>query len=475
MSKRVTLTGGWRLFWFGMLWFPMQGYGLGLWESYQLALENDPAYQRQLNLFRASGERVPQAKAALLPQISGVATHSRGHLEVDTPSDPVPDRRGSAPGGRRDVSISSFNLEAASVPLEDNYDNSQLSLKFSQNIFDRSRWLSLKSARSIADEARLELHDARRLLVLETARAYYDLLSAQDALKVARLELKAVERQRDFAERRYEEDIGTLTDVHEARARVELARIDKINAQNNSSIAENRLGKLTGDPVGHVLRLPETFEPPPLHPAAESHWVKLAVNNSIDVRLARQQVQSAELEVKRQQSGHWPTLSLVAESTYERAGVSTVSTGEDRFRNQISLQFRVPIFSGFALRSRVREAHYKKHAADLGLTNARAELSRDVRSAYDSVRSSRRRVETFKLAYNQSLSALELRERGYLEGLSSNLELLDAVRDTYRARRQWLQSRYQYLIDLLRLHSLCNIMDDELIRMLDAYLTGRSG
>lgn len=463
------------MFWFGMLWFPVQGHGLGLWESYQLALENDPAYQRQLNLFRASGERVPQARAALLPQITGVASHSRGHLEVETPNNPAVGRRGRTREGRQETSISLFNFEADSVPLDDNYDINQLSLKLSQTIFDRSQWLSLDSARSIAGEARLELDNARRSLVLETAQAYFDLLSAQDALDVASLELKAVERQRNLAERRHEQEIGTLTDVHEARARVELTRIDIINARNNRSIAVYRLGKLISEPVGRIDRLPESFEPPPLLPAAASYWEDMATNNSIDVQLARQQVRTAELELKRQKSGHWPTLSLVAESTYEQTGVSTVSTGEDRFRNEVSLQFRMPIFSGFAVRSRVGEAQYRKHAADLRLRNSRAELSRDVRSAHASVRSSRRRVETFKLAYNQSLSALELRERGYLEGLSSNLELLDALRDTYRARRQWLQSRYRYLIDLLRLNSLCNTMDDELIRTLDTYLNRRPG
>ncbi len=286
MGKRVPWMGGWWMLWIATVSFPVQGDSLGLWESYQLALENDPAFQREFNLFRASGERVPQARAALLPQLTGVASHSRGYLEVDTPDDSAAGRSGDTRDGRREVSISPFNLDAGSVPLEDNYDNSQLSVKLSQTIFDRSQWLSLGSARSIASEARLELDDARRSLVLETAQAYYDLLSAQDALDVAGLELKAVDEQRELAERRYQQEIGTLTDVHEARARAELAKIDMINAQHNSSIAYHRLEKLISEPFEHVDRLPESFEPPPLLPTEESYWINTAIRNSIDIRSA---------------------------------------------------------------------------------------------------------------------------------------------------------------------------------------------
>lgn len=460
---------GWKIVCLVMLWLPVPGYGLGLWESYQLAMENDPAYQRQLSLFRADGERVPQAKAALLPQVTGIASHGRGNLQVDMPDDLDTGSGGSRSDGS-EVSISPFNLEPAPVPRDDNYDNSKASLTFTQTIFDRAKWLALDSAQSQVGETRLELDSARRFLVLETVQAYYDFLAAEDALETAGLELQAVERQLNLTERRYEQDIGTLTDVHESRARMELARVDTINARNNQALASHRLSKLTGTPVESVNRLPDSFDPPPLTPPTESHWVNEAMKSSITVQLAQQQANTAELELKRQESAHWPTVSFVGETAYEQESFSSLSNGEDRFRNEVSLQLRIPIFTGFAVKSRVREARYRKFAADLGVRNSKAELTRDVRSTYDSVESSRRRVETLKMAYDQNLAALELREQGYLEGLSSNLDLLDAFRDAYRARRQWLQSRYRYLVDYLDLYSLSRPLEDEVIRRMDSYL-----
>lgn len=453
---------------------PVSADALGLWEAYQLALKKDPAYQRQVNLFEARRQRVPQARSALLPQVDATAVHSRGYLEIDPEDEPVPADGDRLADGEDDLSIPPFRFEPSPVSREDDFYTSRASVTLSQTLFDRARRRALDSARSQAREAGLQLTDARQSLILETAGAYYDYLSALDALDTARLEVEAVRTQRRLTERRYEEDLGTLTDVYESRARMELARVDIIDAENNKALARHRLDKITGIPVEAVRGLPESFVPPPLVPSDQSHWVEQAQETSVEVRLARQQAETAVLELERQQSGHWPTLSLMGESTFQQDGSSAVRTGQDEFRNEVSLRLRIPLFNGFATRSRVREAHYLKFAADQGVVNAEAEIARDVRSAFDSLQASRQRVATLKQAYEQSLSALELRRQGYLEGLSSNLDLLDAFRDAYRAKRQWLQSRYRYLIDYLTIHRLSKSIDDEVVQRLDGHLEEES-
>lgn len=467
METKATL----RLVCLVALWGPMCAHALGLWEAYQLALKKDPAYQRQIKLFEASRQRIPQARSALLPQIDVTAVHSRGHLEIDPEDEPVSTNGDRLANGSKGVSIPPFQFEPSPVPREDDYHTSRASVTLSQPLFDRASSRALDSARSQAKEASLQFADARQSLILETVRAYYDYLSAQDALDTARLELEAVTAQRRLTERRYEEELGTLTDVHESRARMELARVDIIDAKNNRTLARHRLGKITGGhPVADVHGLPASFDPPPLVPSDRSYWVEQALAASLEVRLARQQATTAVLELERQRSGHWPMLALVGKSIFKQDGSSTVSAGQDQFRNEVSLRLRIPLFSGFSIQSRVREAHYRKFAADQGVINAEAEIARDVRSAYDSLQASGQRVETLRRAYQQSLSALELRKQGYLEGLTSNLDLLDAFRDAYRAKRQWLQSRYRYLTDYLTIHSLSRTMDDEVVQRLDGYL-----
>jgi len=448
---------------------------LSLWEAYRQALQNDPGYRQQVSLLQATRQRVPQARAELLPRVDAAAAHTRGHLEIEAepePDDTVGQARASS--AARDITIPPTTFEPASVAREDDYHNTSGTLTLSQTVFDRRQWLELKGARSRTEEARLQLGNARHALILDTARAYYDFLGARDALEAARLERQAVARQLRLTERRYEEELGTLTDVHESRARMELAKIDIIDAENDMALARHRLAKLTGSPVRHIHDLPASFEPPPLQPAAMSDWLDRALSNSLAVRAARQQAATAELDLNTERSGRWPTVSLVGESGYESESLSAVSTGQDRFRNEVSLRLRVPLFSGFAVSARIKEARFRMFAADQALRNAKAEVVRDVRSAYDSVQASRRRVNVFKRANDQSLAALELRKKGYLEGLGSNLDLLDAFRDAYRARRQWLQSRYRYFVDYLTLISVTRAIDDETIKWMNSYLSGSS-
>ncbi|MDZ7839513.1 MAG: TolC family protein [Gammaproteobacteria bacterium] len=449
---------------------PACAHALDLWDAYQLALTKDPAYQREVNLHEATRQRIPQARSALLPQIDATAAHSRGYLETDPGDEHLSERGDGLAGGPENVAIPPFQFEPSPIPREDDYHTSRASVTLSQTLFDRASSRALDSARSQADEAGLQLANARQALILETAGAYYDYLSAEDALDTARLELEAVRTQRQLTERRYEEKLGTLTDVHESRARMELARVDIIDAGNEQALARHRLAKLIGGPVDDVHRLPESFDPPPLVPSDRDYWLEQALKHSLDVRISSQQATTAELELERQRSGHWPTLSLVGESTFEQDGSSAVYAGRDQFRNEVSIRLRIPLFRGFGIQSRVKEAHYRMFAAEQGVLDAEAGIARDVGAAYDSLQASSRRVEALRQAYEQSLSALELRKQGYLEGLSSNLNLLDAFRDAYRAKRQWLQSRYRFLTDYLTIHSLSATVGDDLVKRLDGYL-----
>ncbi|HSH41896.1 MAG TPA: TolC family protein, partial [Arenicellales bacterium] len=233
-----------RLICLAALWVPLNSHALGLWEACHLALRNDPAYQQQISLFKAARQRVPQARSALLPQIHAAAVHSRGYIETDRGDQPTATNSGASATGTEDVSVPPSRLGPPAATREDDYHATRASVTLAQPLFDRASSRALDSAQSQSEEASLQLANARQKLIVDTAEAYYDLLSARDTLETARLELKAVNTQRRLAERRYEEDLGTLTDVHESRARMELARVNMIDAENNQALARHRLEKV---------------------------------------------------------------------------------------------------------------------------------------------------------------------------------------------------------------------------------------
>jgi len=140
-----------------MLAVPLSAHALSLGDAYRQAVRNDPGYQRQVNLVQATRQRVPQARAGLLPRVDAVAAHRRSHLEIEAEPDPFSPSDEGARNAGRDLRIPPTTFEPAPVPREDDFHNSRATVRLTQSVFDRSRWLELKGARSRTAEAQLQL------------------------------------------------------------------------------------------------------------------------------------------------------------------------------------------------------------------------------------------------------------------------------------------------------------------------------
>src|SRR5690606_23330421 len=154
--------------------------------------------------------------------------------------------------------------------------------------------------------------------------------------------------------------LAPITDVHEARAQYDQARARTLLARNALEDAYQALAELTGQPVRELRALPADFRPePPAGRADADAWVAAALENNPGLRALRLQAEAAEAGVAAARAGHYPTLSLGAgwgknaawgdtTGTNNRAGESTGTS--------VGLTLSVPIFSGGATQSRVRQA-----------------------------------------------------------------------------------------------------------------------
>ena len=78
-------------------------------------------------------------------------------------------------------------------------------------------------------------------------------------------------------------------------------------------------------------------------------------------------------------------------------------------------------------------------------------MERQARDAYDGVLAGISRVKALGQAVKSSQTALEASEAGYRVGTRTSVDVLDAQRELYAARRDYARARYDYLINLLRL------------------------
>ena len=406
-------------------------------QVYELALENDA----RLRAARASRDAVmearPQAKAQLLPFLGLGADVRRTHVDFKDAEETDTTRSG-------------------------------LALSLQQSVYNRAYWVQLEQADALIARAQAEYASEEQTLIRRVARAYFDVLSAQDSLEFAQAESKAIERQLDQAQQRIEVGLIAITDVLDAQAAYDQSRADLIRAENDVDLAWEALHEITRVPVSALSPMREEIPLQPPTPADIEQWNTTAQEQNLAIQAARYRAEVAKQNIEVQRSGHYPTLDLVGGYALDRED-DTVP-GADRDTASIGLQFDLPLYTGGATTSRTRQAGYEFEAAQETLDQQRRATSRQVRDAYRTVVASISAVEALKALRRSAESALEATEAGYEVGTRTLVDVLNAQRDLYSARSNYAQVRYVYILNGLSLREASGVLEPADLERVNALL-----
>jgi outer membrane protein len=189
-------------------------------------------------------------------------------------------------------------------------------------------------------------------------------------------------------------------------------------------------------------------------------WVEVAGQNSLVIALQQQALEIASQEVERQNAGHMPTLDAVAGYNHFYANGSANGFGSDLQNATIGLQLQIPMYQGGAVSSKVREAVANKQKAQDDLEAAKRQADLDTRSAYLNLSSSVAQIKAYEQALNSSQSQLDSTKLGYEIGVRTSVDVLNAQQQYFSAKRDLLQSRYAYLVNILSLKSAVGMLGE---------------
>jgi len=326
-----------------------------LMQAYELARSSDPQLAAAEASMRAQGEGVVQTRSLLLPQISAQA----GLNDQEETGSAVRIRQN--PDGTVGFGPTTGSGDSRTRSY---------SATLQQSLYNHSNYTRLRASRARAARAEADYDAANDALMLRVSEAYFGVLTAVDSLVFARAERRAVKRQLDQAEQRFEVGLTAITDVHEARARYDGARATAITAGNNLDDAREALAEITGKHLDNLRGLAEDFTPQLPEPADASKWVATALAQNPQLRARELDLQAAGHDVETARAGHLPTLSsTITRGTGVTWGESVsnnfVSPNQSRgYDTTIGLSLNVPIFSGFATQSQVRQALYTRDATE---------------------------------------------------------------------------------------------------------------
>src|SRR5688572_21525108 len=343
-----------------------------LLEVYELARASDP----QLALADASrlaiAEGVVQARSLLLPNISGTANMADGDNDstgLDATIQPDGSVEFGQFSGSQDARTRTYRVQLL------------------QSIYNHSNYTRLRSSKATRSRAEADYEAALDTLFTRVAAAYFLALNNTSNVEALRAEENAVGRQLEQAEQRFEVGLTAITDVHEARARFDSARANRILAENQLNDSYEALAELTGKRIESLEPLREEIPLAPPEPPDPQAWVDVALEENAVLESRRYALLASEHDIGTAKAGHLPSLGAFVNyddtaswgNSFNEGGTGRVDFPVDNSFDgtAVGLQLSVPIFEGFATQSRVRQAVYNRDAAQDLLEQDRRAVERN--------------------------------------------------------------------------------------------------
>jgi outer membrane protein len=432
-------------------------------DVYHDALTHDPSYQQAYATYMAAREARPEAWAALLPQISASAgktwTHSAGSSG----------QIGSSANG----SLYTYSLSSSA-----NDNAKQWSVNLSENLFSWTDWMNLKAANSQVAAAQATYQAAGQNLILRTATAYFNVLSAVDTLSAQESSLKALTLGLLQAKESFKVGLIAITGVEQARAARDSAAAAVISAKQALANAEDQLEVITG-------RQYQSFAEPgqdlPLAmpvPASQQAWVQTSLQQNLTLIASRLSADVARANVRAAFGSDIPTVSLIASRSYSSNSNSETifgqvfhglgATSNDR---QIGIEFTLPLFSGGGDQARIHQAQYQAMAAEDAVEQASRSTVQQARDAYLGVITGIANVRALRQALTSSQTAYKATEAGYRVGTQTEVDVLNAVSTLVAARTNYATSRYNYINSLIALQYAAGTLTGAQVSTINAWLT----
>ncbi|HEU0202845.1 MAG TPA: TolC family outer membrane protein, partial [Burkholderiaceae bacterium] len=392
---------------------------------YRDALANDAVFAGARATRVAAEERVPQARAGLLPSAAATVGVDREYSS----SDAIIPQTGTRVG----VSTSNGWGPALSltVPL------------YRPQALD-----SLDQAKLQVVTAEATLAQSRQDLVLRVTQAYFDVLAAEDTVTAIEASKRATAEQLAQAKREFEVGTKTIVDTHEAQARYDQIVAQEQVARGDLIVRQNALRSVIGRDAGSLLPLRDAPQLIPPEPNDMEAWSKRAEEGNPSVTVFRATAQIAGIETERSRHGHYPTLDLVA-----RAGRNQTFGGNPDITSRsgsVGLQVTIPIYSGGFTQSRVRETLALEERARFDLENARRTAAQSARQAFTGANYGLAQVRALESAEVSARSQLDSTRLGYQVGVRINLDVLNAQTQLFNTQRDLKRARYDVLLNGLR-------------------------
>ena len=413
------------------VWVQAQTVSMDLKQVYQAALEQDSSIRAARATADSGRERLPQARAALLPQINASAGRNNNNLNSTAP-----------------------NILGDLSTTNDKYASDNKAIQLRQPLVNMQRWLQFEQAKSIVAEAEANLERDLQSLVVRVAGAYFETLMADEQLELVLAQKTTYTALVDAAKKGLSAGSGTRTDIDDAQSRLDMSLAQELEARQSQDLTRRQLQLLVNQPVERIAKLNVSALKLALpEPANLDAWTQKAERASPEIKAMQARLDQAKREVSKSQAGHLPTLDAVAQ--WSNSGSENITRINSRYENKsIGVQLNIPIYSGGYVNSTIRQAVAEQTRAEETLEALRRDLGVRVHKEYRGVSEGVMRVRALEQAVRSAEQMMKSTQMSLKAGSRTQLDVLNAQQQYTMALRDSAQPRFVYLMSKVKLASL---------------------
>ena len=412
-----------------------------LLDIYNDALENDPQYKSAEFSYLSGKEIKVQGRAALLPSITITAQ-------------------------------TNWNEYYQGGTLQNQYNNFSSSARLTQPLIRLDTWFKYRQSKFLTDAAEADFAYSQQALIVRTAELYFNVLRAIDNLNASKSEEKAIKKQLDQSQQRYEVGLSAITEVQEAQLAFDLSMASRIKIEGDVYTAKEALNALVGREIVSLDGLVNDLNVTNPVPSSKEEWARKAIANNFRLKAANLRKLASKNNARSAASNHLPKVDIVGSQSesetnqYSYDGLNTggafnITVPDETQRDTYSLQLSMPIFQGGAVISRTKQAYAEANKSSEDALYAERNAIQDVRSQYSNVVTLVANLRAQKQAVVSASTALEATKVGYEVGTRNIVDLLQAEKNLYSAEKNLANAKYDYLITTLRLHLAAGTLSPE--------------
>lgn len=403
---------------------------LSLKDAISFALENKSEAKKAKLEVENSEYKIQEVRSRALPQIS-----ANGSLNYNPilQLNALPGDFFGAPG------------TTILAPLGQKW-NSIAGVSVSQALFDQSVFTGLKVAKTTREFYQINADLTEEQVIERVANAYYQVYVQQQKLEVVENNLKNANKVKDIIKGQFDNGLARKIDLDRISVRVNNINSIKQQLINAISLQENALKFYMGMPVENKILIPKTaFEvtPQDLSKTAD-------VTNRTEYLLLKKQEQLLTFQKKAFQAGYYPTLSLSGGYNYIGQGPEMPLFAKPAdgvywsdFAN-IGLSLRVPIFTGFGTKSRVKQANTAIKSLQVDLENTKLALDMAFENSKKQIENSLITIANQKENVKLAQEVFSNTNNNYTQGLASLTDLLDAENALVEAQNNYTTAILEY-------------------------------